>query len=247
VLVAIGLYVRLGVMETPIFTNLLEERRIEESPITQVVVRQWREVVLTALLRTGQQTPFALLAAFVLTYGTDTLKLARADLMSYVLLAAAVSLVSVPFWGFLSDVVGRRRLVIVGAAAMILWSYPFWALLDTRTPLLVMVAIIALLPIHDMQHGPQATFIAESFTARLRYSGASLGYNLASLTADGPALLIPYALLRASGSSLPVAIYMIVCAAISLVAAAALRDRSRQDMATEYDEPSVAMATTAQT
>jgi MFS family permease len=239
-LVAAGVYIRLGVMETPVFTGLLEARRIEEAPVSQVVVRQWREVVLTALLRTGQQTPFALLTVFVIGYATGTLKLAQADVTNAILVAAAVSIVTVPFWGFLSDVFGRKRLVMLGAAAMLLWSYPFWRLLDTGTPLLAFLAIVAFAPIHDIQHGPQAAFIAESFTGRLRYSGASLGYQLGSLTADGPVLLIPFALQRSFGGSLPFAIYMIVCAAISLLAAAALKDRSRQDMAIEYDEPATA-------
>jgi MFS family permease len=238
-LVAVGVWIRVGVMETPVFTTLLEERRIEEAPVTEVLIRQWREVILCVLLRTGQQAPFAVFAAFVLSYATGTLKLAQTDVMNYILVGAAVSLVTVPFWGFLSDLVGRKRLTMFGAAAMLVWSYPFWALLDTRVPVLVFAAIVAFLPIHDIQHGPQAAFIAESFTGRLRYSGASLGYQLASLTADGPAMLIPFALLRSFGGGLPIAIYMIECAAISLVAAGILKDRSRQDMATEYDEPRV--------
>jgi MFS family permease len=235
-LIAVGLYIRLGATETPVFTKLLEERRIEEAPVVQVLARQWREVVLTALLRTGQQAPFYVFTAFVFAYATGTLKLDQTRVTVDLLIAAAVSVVAVPFWGFLSDVVGRRRLVMAGAVAMIVWSYPYWLLLDTRAPLLVLLATVLALPIHDIQHGPQAALIAESFTGRLRYSGSSLGYNLVSLVVDGPAPLIAFGLLRSVGASPWIAVYTAVCAAIGLAATAALKDRSRQDMATEYDD-----------
>jgi MFS family permease len=240
VLVGVALYVRLGIQETPVFSRLLGERLIEEAPVLEVLARQWREVVLTALLRTGQQAPFAIFTLFALTYATGTLGLPQAQVVNLTLIAAGASLVAVPFWGFLSDSFGRRRLVMIGAAAMLAWSYPYWVLLGTRVPALVSLAIVLALPIHDIQHGPQATFIAESFTGRLRCTGASLGYQLASLTADGPAILVAFALLHAFGSSLPIAVYMIVCAAVSLVSAAALRDRSRQDMSVEYDDAPLA-------
>jgi MFS family permease len=235
VLIAVAMYVRLGVRETPVFTRLLEERRIEESPVLDALGRQWREVVLCALLRVGQQTPFYVFTVFVLTYATDTLKLRRSDTVSLIVLAAAVSVVTVLLWSFVSDVVGRRRLVMIGAVAMLLWAYPYFLLLDTKAPMLVLVAIVASLPIHDIQSGPQAALLSESFSGRWRYSGASLGYHLTTLLVDGPAPLIAFALLHAFNSSLPVAIYLGVCAIITLLAALGLRDRSRQDVSVEYD------------
>jgi MFS family permease len=236
VMAAIGLYIRLGILETPVFTKLLAENKVERVPVREVIVRNWREIVLSALLRTGQQAPFYIFTVFILTYATKTLGLEASDVYLYVIVAGIVSLFTVPFWGYISDLVGRRRLYIVGAVAMVGWSFVYWPLLDTRVPALVFLAIVLAAPVHDIQYGPQATFIAESFTGRLRYSGASLGYQLASVTAGGPAPLIAVWLYATYKSSLAIAVYMAVCALISVIAAIALKDRSQQDYAVEYDE-----------
>ncbi|MGP3911542.1 MFS transporter [Nonomuraea sp. 10N515B] len=237
VMAGVGLYIRLGILETPVFAKVLAENKVERVPVREVIVRNWREIVLSALLRTGQQAPFYIFTVFVLTYATKTLGFEASDVYTYVIAAGIVSLFTVPFWGYISDLVGRRRLYIVGAAAMAVWSFIYWPLLDTRVPSLVFLAIVLAAPIHDIQYGPQATFIAESFTGRLRYSGASLGYQLASVTAGGPAPLIAVWLYATYQSSLSIAIYMAICALISVVAAFALKDRSHYDYAVEYDEP----------
>ena len=229
-LIVAGLYVRIGTSETPVFTQLLEDRKIERAPVTQAIARQWREVVLCALTRTGQEAPFYLFTVFVVGYATSILRFQQAEILKFVMIGAAASLVATPFWGFQSDRLGRKRICLIGAAAMLVWSFLYWTLLDQGVPLLVFGAIVLALPIHDIQHGPQAALIAESFTARLRYSGASLGYHLAALTAGGPALVVPMALLGAFHHSLPVAIYAGVCAAVSLAAVALLRDRSAQEL-----------------
>lgn len=236
VMAGVGLWIRLGILETPVFTKVLRENRVERVPVREVIVKNWREIVLSALLRTGQQAPFYIFTVFILSYATRTLGFSSADIYRYVLIAGVVSLFTVPFWGWVSDLVGRRRLYIAGASVMIAWSFVYWPLLDTRVPALVFLAILLSAPIHDIQYGPQATFIAESFTGRLRYSGSSLGYQLASVTSGGPAPLIAVWLLDAYQSSWAIAIYMAICAAISVVAALALKDRSGQDYAVEYDE-----------
>jgi MFS family permease len=230
VLIVAGLYVRMGTSETPVFTQLLEGQKIEQAPVTRAIARQWREVLLCALLRTGQEAPFYLFTVFAVGYATSILRFQQAEILKFVMIAAAVSLVATPFWGFQSDRLGRKRICLIGAGAMLVWSFLYWTLLDQGVPLLVFGAIVLALPIHDIQHGPQAALIAESFTARLRYSGASLGYHLTALIAGGPALVVPMALLSAFHQSLSVAIYGAACAAISLGAVALLRDRSGQEL-----------------
>jgi MFS family permease len=242
VLVAVGLYIRLGITETPVFAKVVEENRVERIPVREVIVRNWREIVLSALLRTGQQAPFYIFTVYVLTYTTKTLGFKSGDIYTYVIIGALVSMVTVPFWGYVSDRVGRKKVYVAGAVAMLLWSYPYWALLDTKSTGLVVLAIVLAWPIHDMQYGPQAAFIAESFTGRLRYSGASLGYQLASLTAGGPAPLIAVWLFNTFKSSSAIAAYMALCALVSLVSALVLKERSQQDYGVEYDDVAPATA-----
>ncbi|MFG2072369.1 MFS transporter [Nonomuraea maritima] len=237
VMAGVGLYIRLGILETPVFAKVLAEKKVERVPVREVVKKNWREIVLSALLRTGQQAPFYIFTVFILTYATRTLGFEASDVYLYVMVAGLVSLVTVPFWGYISDITNRRKLYIIGSVLMVVWSFVYWPLLDTRVPALVFLAIVLAAPIHDIQYGPQATFIAESFTGRLRYSGSSLGYQLASITAGGPAPLIAVWLYETYQSSFAIAVYMAVCALISVVAAYALKDRSRQDYAIEYDEP----------
>src|SRR5438874_2251537 len=149
----------------------------------------------------------------------------RQDILNDPLIASGVSLITVPLWGALSDRFGRKRTYMFGAIAMALFAWPYFALLDTRASGLVLLAIVLAPIVHDIQYGPQAAFIAEAFPPTLRYSGASLGYHLASITAGGPAPIIAAYLFATFGSSVPIVIYMVICALISLVSAAALRDR----------------------
>src|SRR5439155_974544 len=225
-----------------------QERVVEDllaalpAPVAEVLRRNWREVILTCLLRTGQQAPFYIFWTFVLRYGTTALGLSRQEILNDTLLASGVSLFTVPLWGYASDRIGRRRMYLIGAVLMALFAWPYFLLLDTRASPLVLLAIVAAPIIHDMQYGPQAAFIAEAFTPRLRYSGASLGYHLASVTAGGPAPLVATALLSQFNSSAPIALYIFICAVISVVSAAALPDRGKADVTVEYEQRAAAPA-----
>src|SRR5438477_5059085 len=229
-LVGVGLWIRLGILETPVFTRLLAERRVATAPVAEVLRKNWREVILTCLLRTGQQAPFYIFWTYVLLYATGTLQLQRQEVLNDTLIASGVSLLTVPLWGHVSDRFGRRRTYMFGAAAMALFAWPYFALLDTRIPGLVLLAIVLAPVVHDIQYGPQAAFIAEAFPPRLRYSGASLGYHLASITAGGPAPIVAAYLFSQYGSSFAIAVYIVICALISLVSAAVLRDRTTEDI-----------------
>jgi metabolite-proton symporter len=230
VLVALGLYIRLDIQETPVFARLVAERRIERAPVLEVLRRQPREIILTALCRMAEQAPFYLFTAFVFAYGTDILHLNRDFLLIAVLAAAMISFVSIPFFGHLSDRLGRKRVYMFGAALMGVYGFVYFMLLDTRVPWLVAAAIVVSLVPHDMMYGPQAALIAESFTERLRYSGASLGYQLSSLIAGGPAPLIAAWLLSRYHSATSIAVFIFVCAIISLLATAMLKDHTNKDV-----------------
>jgi metabolite-proton symporter len=235
VLVGVGLYIRLGILETPVFTRLVAENKVERTPIVEVIKRQPREIALTALCRMGEQAPFYLFTAFIFAYGTVTLKISRDFLLVAVLTASVLSFVMIPLFGHLSDRFGRRRIYILGAAVTAVFGFVYFALLNTRSPGLVFLAVALSLIPHDMMYGPQAALIAECFTGRLRYSGASLGYQLASVIAGGPAPLIATWLFSRYASGYAIAAFIFVCAMISIGAASMLKDYTNRDISEEYE------------
>jgi MFS family permease len=236
VLVGVGLWIRLGILETPVFRQLVETNRIERAPIVEVVNRQPREIILSALVRVAEQAPFYVFTAFVFAYGVNTLKMPRDLILSAVLVASLVSFVSIPLFGHISDRIGRRLMYLIGAAVTGLFGFLYFGMLDSGYVSAVFIAIVLSLIPHDMMYGPQAALIAEAFTPRLRYSGASLGYQLASVIAGGPAPLIATALYAAYRNGYAIAVYIAICAAISLISAAFMPDYTGKDISTEYDE-----------
>ncbi|HKF79131.1 MAG TPA: MFS transporter [Candidatus Dormibacteraeota bacterium] len=248
VLLAIGLYIRLGVTETPLFRQLLQERRIESQPLVTALEKGWREIILSSLARVSEQAPFYVFTVFVLAYGANTLHQSSRLMLASVLGAAGLSLLTIPLAGHFSDRIGRKRMYLSGVVLVGLFAFPYFGLLNSAVPALIILGVVLSLIPHDLQYGPQASLIAESFTGRYRYSGASLGYQLASVVAGGPAPLLAVFLLSTFHSSVPISLYLVLCALISLVAVLLLPDRSRVDHMREYEEaPLVAPAMPAQT
>ena len=211
IMVAVGIYIRLGVLETPVFAEMVEKERLAASPVLEVLKRQPKEVILSAFVRMGEQGPGFVYIAFIFTYGTRVLGVSRDLLLSGMVTAAVLGFLWVPVAGHLSDRIGRRRMYIIGAIFSAIYGFIYFALLDTRSPTLIFIAVaLSLLPVMTL-YGPQAALIAESFAPRLRYSGAGLGYQLASIIAGGPAPFIATALLAAYGSGYAVAMYIVAC------------------------------------
>ncbi len=235
ILIGVGLWIRLGILETPVFQELVTTRKIEAAPIIEVIRKQPREIILSALLRMSEQAPFYIFTAFVFAYGVGTLKMSRDLILSAVLVASLVSFITIPLSGHISDRIGRRNMYLIGAAVTGLFGFLYFGMLDSGIPAVVFIAIILSLIPHDIQYGPQAALIAEAFTPRLRYSGASLGYQLASIIAGGPAPLIATALFAAYGSGYAIAIYIAACAVVSLISAALMPDYTGKDISAEYD------------
>jgi MFS family permease len=224
-LVFVGLYIRVGVLETPVFAKLQSQGRVARTPVARVLRHHWREVVLTALLRSGQQTPFYIFTTYVLTYATQQLGFERSLILSFVMIQALVSMAAIPYFGHLSDIIGRRKITAIGCIVMMVFPFIYFAMLDTRVMWLVFLAITLGLPSQDLQYGPQAAFIAERFPGTLRYSGASLGYQLASITAGGPAPIVALYLFQKFQTSMAVAAYVAFTALVSLVCVWLLTDR----------------------
>src|SRR4051794_19581552 len=234
-LVAVGLWIRLGILETPTFAKLVAENRVERAPIVAVLRRHPKEIALTALARMGEQAPFYIFTAFVFTYGTTAVGASRDLLLTAVMAAALVSFVTIPLSGHLSDRFGRKRIYMLGAVLTGIYGFVYFGLLNTGSAVIIFLAVVFSLIPHDVMYGPQAALIAECFPGRLRYSGASLGYQLASVIAGGPAPLIAAALYAWFQSGTPIALFILACALISLAAAALLPDYTNQDISAEYD------------
>jgi MFS family permease len=228
VLIGVGFWIRLGILETPVFERIKREGRVKKAPVADVLRRNWREVILTALLRTGQHVPFYIFTVYVLTYAVASLGYDRTLILEFVIVQCLVSMVTIPFFGHLSDRIGRRRITAIGCVVMMIFPFVYFLMVDSGALPLVFLAIVLGLPLHDLQYGPQAAFISESFPGSNRYSGASLGYQLASLTAGGPAPMIALALHQTAGGSMAVAGYVALCALISLLCVGLLKERSGQ-------------------
>jgi len=235
ILVVIGLWIRLGIMETPVFTRLVVERKIERAPMLEVIKRQPGDILLSAFARMAEQAPFYIFTAFVFAYGTGTLHVSRDFLLVAVLVASVLSFVSIPLFGHISDRIGRKKMYMIGAVVCGVFGFIYFGLLNTGSLTLIFLAIVLSLVFHDIQYGPQAALIAESFSGRLRYSGASLGYQLASVIAGGPAPLIAAWLYSQYHSVWPIAWYIAACAVVTLVATAMMRDYTGLDLESAHE------------
>jgi MFS family permease len=234
VMVGIGLWIRLGILETPIFRRIVEEQRVARTPVLEVLRQQPGMVALTAICRMAEQGPFYIFAAFIFTYGTTVLHQPRNLLLAAVMVATMVSAITTPLAGHISDRIGRKKMYLIGVVTMGLFGYVYFALLNTAIPGVIFIAVILSFIPHDMQYGPQAAMIAECFPPRLRYSGSSLGYHLSSVIAGGPAPLIATALYAATSSGYVIAVYISVTAVIAGLATLRLPDYTNQDVSEEH-------------
>ena len=235
VMVAVGLWIRLGVSETPVFQKVIDENRVERVPVLEVFKRQPKQILLTALLRMPEQAPGFIVGTFIFTYGTTVLGMSRDFLLVAVIVQTILAFLWVTVAGRLSDRIGRKNMYMIGCVSLGIFGFVYFAMLDTASPTLVFIAVaVSLLPIMTM-YGPEAALIAEAFSPRLRYSGCSLGYQLASVIAGGPSPFIATWLFATYHSSLPIALYMLGCAVIGLVATSLLTDYTNKEISAEYE------------
>ena len=235
VLVFIGMYIRLAVSESPVFKAA--QARAESTteakpklPITQVVRDYKREILIAMGARLAENISFYVITAFILTYATTQLQLSRQFALNAVLIASAIHFVVIPLMGALSDRLGRRPLYLAGAAGVGLWAFVFFQLLDTKSfPLFVFAVSVGLI-FHAAMYGPQAAFFSELFGTSVRYTGASVGYQLASIFAGGLAPFIATALLARYRSSLPISLYLLGAAVLTIIAVLAARETARSDL-----------------
>jgi MFS family permease len=245
VLILVGLYIRLRILETPAFTRLKQEGRVSHVPVLEVFRHYWREIILSALLRSAEQAPFYLFTTFLLAYGVKTLKLSTSLLYTALVITAIISFVMMPTYSAISDRVGRKRWYMIGCVLMAAFAFPYFILLQTRLAVIVVIGIVLSISLfHDWLYGPQAALISERFGTRLRYSGASLGYQFASITAGGPAPIIATYLVANSkiliGPTAPsytlIACFIIFMSVVSFISTALLREYAGKAAAEDVQE-----------
>lgn len=217
-LLGVGMFIRLKIMESPVFTQAKREDPGPKVPILAVLRDHPKNVFLAMGARFAENAFFYIFTVLVLSYGSQHLGMGKAGLLNAVMLGSVVQLIAIPAFGALSDKVGRRPVYLGGAFFLLLFAFPFFWLIETKQTVLVMLAVVIGLIGHSAMYGPQAAFFSELFGTRVRYSGASLGYQLASPLAGGLAPLIATALLSWSdGRPWPVALYLIGMSLITLI------------------------------
>jgi len=226
VLIVIGLYIRLGVLESPVFARIKEQGKVARAPVAEVLRDNWREIALTTLLRTGQLVPYYIFTTYILTYGVNVVGMSRTTLLTLVSLRSIPSILAIPVAGHLSDRYGRKRVVSVGLVGVAIFCFVFFHIMNTGVVWMIFAAMAIDAVLQDLQYGPQAALIAENFPASRRYSGSGLGYHLASITAAGPAPLVATWLYEKYQTPNAISLYVVLSVVISLLSLWALKDRA---------------------
>ncbi|MFD5551861.1 MFS transporter [Streptomyces goshikiensis] len=245
VLVVVGLWIRLSVSESPVFLAAQAARGASgeargELPVVQVFRRSWRQVLTAVGARFGENISYYVLTSFLLVYVTAHLGLPKSTALNAVLIGSAVHFVTIPAWGALSDRIGRRPVTLIGSAGMAVWAFAFFALVDSESFVVITAAVTAGLLLHGAMYGPQAAFISELFDTEVRYSGASMGSQLASIVAGALAPIVAVELLKDHGSSLPVSLYLCAAAVVTTLTVAFARETRGRDLARTATAPAPA-------
>ncbi|EST33818.1 hypothetical protein N566_19195 [Streptomycetaceae bacterium MP113-05] len=238
VLVAVGLWIRLVVSESPVFLEAQRKALAikketggdEQAPVVEVFRTSWREVLTAIGARFGENISYYIITSFLVVYLTTQLDLDKSLALNAVLIASAIHFVTIPLWGALSDRIGRRPVIAIGGIGMAVWAFVFFPVLDTESFAAITVAVTVGLLFHGAMYGPQAAYISEMFDTKVRYTGASMGAQVASLVAGSIAPLIAVALLDAFGSSVPVSIYLAFAAVVTATVVLASRETRGRDL-----------------
>jgi metabolite-proton symporter len=230
VLVLVGLWIRLTIAESPLFAEVERAGAKAKMPLLEVLRRHPRELLVAMAARIGTDVAFYTFTIYSLVYITGTVGLPRSVGLAAVLVGSAFQLVLIPSFGALSDRWGRRPVYAAGAVAAAAWSFAFFPLLATGSTAVVVFAVVVALLTHAAMYGPQAAFIAELFSTELRYSGASMGYQLAGVLGGGIAPIVAIALVHTFGTAYAVSVYVLAMVLLTLVALAVAQETAERPL-----------------
>jgi MHS family shikimate/dehydroshikimate transporter-like MFS transporter len=221
ILVGVGLFIRLRIAETPAFEKLQAEQNVASRPLADLLANNKRELLISVGLKVSEVAWVYIMTVFIIAYGVS-IGLARPLILNSILLAALLEFITMPLFGWASDQVGRRPMFIAGALLSAICAFAVFALIDTKNPTIVMLSIAVIVSItHAMMFGPEAAFLPELFGTKTRYTGCSIGCQVAAAISGGLAPVVATGLLGWSGATWPISIYLVVLAAITLASALA--------------------------
>ncbi|WP_406724733.1 MFS transporter [Streptomyces sp. GD-15H] len=237
VLVVVGLWIRISVSESPVFLAARAKAEADaakgvkdEAPVIEVFRRSWREVLGAIGVRFGENISYYIVTSFLLVYVTTHLELPKSTALNAVLIASAVHFITIPLWGALSDRIGRRPVTLIGAVGMAAWIFAFFSMVDTKSFTVITLSVTVGLLLHGAMYGPQAAFVSEMFDTKVRYSGASVGSQLASIVAGALAPIIAVELLRRYDSWTPIAVYVCASAVITAITVLVIKETRGRDL-----------------
>lgn len=231
VLVAIGLYIRLNIGETPAFVKAQREATQERVPVAHLARRYKKTLLLVILAPAGLNVAFYIYSTWSISYMTEHLGLSTTTALVAVMVAAGLDFLAMPLYGLLSDRFGRRPVFIGGSVLFGLLAFPFFWLLDTKSMPLILVAMILGIAVgHGTTYSTQAAFFAELFGTGVRYSGLSIGYHVGAALMSGPGPFVAAALLAATGGTWAISVVMILASVVAVIAIAVARETYHTDI-----------------
>ncbi len=233
VLVGIGLFIRLRIMETPVFSRVKRTGTEARMPIIDVFRAYPKQVMLATGSFLAVTASFYVLVSFMPSYVTTAVGASRNTILTIILLSSAVGCLALPAFGALSDRFGRRPVYLAGMVGIALGAFPLFWLMDTNVFALMFLGHVALMIFLFMGFGPQAALYAELFPTRVRYSGVSAGYQLGTVLGGGFTPFIATALLAAYGTTALISVFLVVLAAISFVSVFVMPETYKSDIEEE--------------